>query len=398
MDSAATNDAPEHPSPIPSSGTLSDGSSRTLSPVSATAMNTLNINTSTENKAVETDVSEDQILDQHDSFGENDAINTNHSTRINGTVLPSSHINVDRSPLPRPNPISVSPTVRNISAEFGPLRSYANFAIAEDSTASNGRTSPQQQWSSAVGRANLGKSGRVIDKLMGDNDMLKKNLDIAKIAAEDAKQAQKLAEARMEAMSSEYEGRLHDAAINRALLKKRDRQVLDLKAQIDGERQRATAAIESERNWRAAMEKMEVESKLKVDEATTYSLLLEGRNNTLTNHWKTQSAILNDSMAKMKDFAAAIERNRQEDCRKMSLLEELCESKDHALESLRKEKQAIQDAFQVYKAEQESQLCDIKMRAAEQEKANELLNAESLRVLGELRWALAVSTNVRDKD
>ena len=30
---------------------------------------------------------------------------------------------------------------------------------------------------------------------MGDNDMLKKNLDIAKIAAEDAKQAQKLAEA-----------------------------------------------------------------------------------------------------------------------------------------------------------------------------------------------------------
>ena len=84
---------------------------------------------------------------------------------------------------------------------------------------------------------------------------------------------------------------------------------------------------------------------------------------------KTQSAILNDSMAKMKDFAVAIERNRQEDCRKMSLLEELCESKDHALESLRKEKQAIQDAFQVYKAEQESQLCDIKMRAAEQEKA-----------------------------
>jgi len=360
-------------------------------------MNTLVINTSTENKTIEPDISEDQILDQHDSFSENDEINTNRTTRINGTAL-LSHINADRSPLPRPNPISVSPTVRNISAEFGPLRSYANFAIAEDSTASNGRTSPQQQWSSAVGRANLGKSGRVIDKLMGDNDMLKKNLDIAKIAAEDAKQAQKLAEARMEAMSSEYEGRLHDAAINRALLKKRDRQVLDLKAQVDGERQRATAAIEGERNWRAAMEKMEVESKLKVDEATTYALLLEGRNNTLTNHWKTKSAIMNDSMAKMKDFAAAIERNRQEDCRKMSLLEELCESKDHALESLRKEKQAIQDAFQAYKAEQESQLRDIKIRAAEQEKANELLNAESLRVLGELRWALAVSTNIRDED
>jgi len=396
MDSIATNDATEHHSPISSSGT-SDDSSRTLSPVSDIAMNTLKINTSSENKTIETDSPEDQILDQHDSFSEHDAINTNHSTRINGTVLPS-HINMDRSPLPRPNPITVSPTVRNISAEFGPLRSYANFAIAEDSTASNGRTSPQQQWSSAVGRANLGKSGRVIDKLMGDNDMLKKNLDIAKIAAEDAKQAQKLAEARMEAMSSEYEGRLHDAAINRALLKKRDRQVLDLKAQVDCERQRATAAIESERNWRAAMEKMGVESKCKVDEATTYALLLEGRNNTLTNHWKTQSAALNDSLAKMKDFAADIERNRQEDCRKMSLLEELCESKDHALESLRKEKQAIQDAFQAYKAEQESQLRDIKLRAAEQEKANELLNAESLKVLGELRWALAVSKNIRDED
>jgi hypothetical protein len=397
MDSVATNDASEHPSPISNSAIPSDGSSRTLSPVSDTAMNTPKIDTSTENKVIETDVSEDHIHDQHDSLSENDAINTNPSPRINGTVL-ASHINVDRSPLPRSSPIPVSPTVRNISAEFGPLRSYANFAIAEDNTASNGRTSPQQQWSSAVGRANLGKSGRVIDKLMGDNDMLKKNLDIAKIAADDAKQAQKLAEARMEAMSSEYEGRLHDTAINRALLKKRDRQVLDLKTQIDGERQRATAAIESERNWRAAMEKMEVESKLKVDEATTYALLLEGRNNTLTNHWKTQSAIMDDSIAKMKDFAAAIEKNRQEDHRKMSLLEELCESKDHALASLRKEKQAIHDAFQAYKAEQESQLRDIKLRAAEQEKANEMLNAESLRVLGELRWALAVSKNVRGED
>jgi hypothetical protein len=82
----------------------------------------------------------------------------------------------------------------------------------------------------------------------------------------------------------------------------------------------------------------------------------------------------------------------------MSLLEELCESKDHALESLATQKQAIEGAFNAYKAEQQFQLHDIKVRTTEQEKANEILNAESSRVLGELRWALAVSRNVKDED
>lgn len=397
MDSIAANDALEKHLPVSRSDSLSDAPSRTLSPVSDTTMNTLKINTNTENKTTDAEGTEDRCRGPLGSSGGNDAAAQTNSTRVNGSSI-GSHTNGDRSPISRPNPLSISPTVRNISAEFGPLRSYANFAIAEDNMANNGTTSPQQQWSSAVGRANLGKSGRVIDKLMGDNDMLKKNLDIAKIAAEDAKQAQKVAEARMEAMSGEYEARLHDAAINKALLKKRDRQVLDLKAQIDGERQRAAAAVESERNWRAAMEKLEEESKRKVDEATTYALLLEGRNNTLSNHWKEQGTIMDASLAKLKEYVSGVLKDREEDHRKMSLLEELCESKDHALESLTTQKQAIEVAFLAYKTEQESQLRDIKVRAAEQENANKILNAESLRVLGELRWALALSTNIRDED
>lgn len=395
MGSTAANEAPEHPL-VSSTYSPSNAPSRTLYPVSDTAMNTLKIDANAENKPIELEVTADHIYGTPRLSSESGAVTHPHSASMNGSSF-QCHTSADQSLISRLNPTSISPTVRNISAEFGPLRSYTNFTIAEDNTASNGKA-PQQQWSSAVGRANLGKSGRVIDKLMGDNDMLKKNLDIAKIAAEDAKQAQKLAEARMEAMSGEYEARLHDAAINKALLKKRDRQVQDLKDQIDSERRRASAAVENERNWRAAMEKMEAESKRKVDEATAYALLIEGRNNALTNHWKEQGALLDASLAKFRENISAIGKDREEDHRKMSLLEELCESKDHALEILAAQKQAIEDAFQAYKAEQESQLRDIKIRASEQERRNEAHNAESLRVLGELRWALAVSKNVRGED
>src|SRR5208282_2016746 len=113
-----TNDSPEIPLPVLPSDFSSDAPSRTLSPVSDTAMNTLKIDTKIENEPAETEGAQDCI---HPS-GENDVVTLPNSTRINGSSLPS-HANADRSPISRPNQVSISPTVRNISAEFGPLRS-----------------------------------------------------------------------------------------------------------------------------------------------------------------------------------------------------------------------------------------------------------------------------------
>ena len=287
--------------------------------------------------------------------------------------------------------------VRTISAEFGPTRTYSNNNVqtSEESNGSNGASPGSSQWSSAVGRANLGKSGRVIERLMAENDMLKRDLNLERLRAEESKQAVKMAEGRMEALSGEYEGRLHDATITKTLLKRRERQLAELKAQIEGEKARADSAIEREKGWREAMERTEEESKVKVEEAQTYAALMEGRNKTMANHWKEQGAQVSKTVGKLGKEIESLVMERRSDDQRMNTLQGLCDQQAEQLDELVKQKLEISAHFEAYKREQEEALRAIKERAVKQERANELALEETQRVLGELKWALGVKRNVK---
>jgi chromosome segregation ATPase len=230
---------------------------------------------------------------------------------------------------------------------------------------------------------------------MGENDMLKRDLNIERLRAEESRQAVKMAEGKMEALTAEYDGKLHDAAINKTLLKRRERQLTDLKAQIEGERQRADTAAGRERTWRDELERVQEECKEKVEEAQTFSILMEGRNKAMTSHWKEQGVEVDSTVTKLSKEIASIVEERRNDDRKMNMLQGLCDQQAKLLGSLEREKQDIQMAFESYKREQEESLQGIKERARQQEDANEAALLETQRVLGELKWALAVKKNVK---
>jgi chromosome segregation ATPase len=302
--------------------------------------------------------------------------------------------------------------IRKLSAEFGPIRIIPNnintspndsnsnsnsVHVVEQDSSGNTSAGPggPTQWSSAVGRANLGKSGRVIERLMGENDMLKRDLNLERLRAEESRQAVKMAEGKMEALAAEYDGKLHDAAINKTLLKRRERQLSDLKAQIEGERQRADMAVERERTWREELERVQEDCNKRVEEAQTYAALMKGRNDALTSHWKEQGAEVDRTVAELSKEIESIVEERRNDDRKMNMLQGLCDQQAELLGSLEREKQGIQKAFESYKWEQDESLRGLKERARLQEAANEAALLETQRVLGELKWALAVKKNVK---
>jgi len=381
-----------------------DAPSRTLSPVSSAAMNSVKLVThrdDTENggdAGLPTSKSLPEITVTEKRKTESNNANpigngTNTDNRSNG-FSPLSSPPAERLVLPRVNTTTSISSVRMISAEFGGTKAYSNIQISEDNSASNGGASPQQ-WSSAVGRANLGKSGRVIERLMGENDMLKRDLQIERLHAEEARQAVKMTEERIDAINTDYEGRLHDAAINKTLLKKRERQLADLKGHIDAERHRADEAIERERGWREAMEKMEAETKRKVEEATNYAMLMEGRYKALTSHWKEQGEVVDRAVRKLSGEISGLLQERVKDGDRLDTLQQLCNEQREALARLEDENRRIAQASEAYKAEQDASLLSIKTRTREQEKANEDALAETQKVLGELKWALGVKRNVK---
>ena len=251
------------------------------------------------------------------------------------------------------------------------------------------------QWDSTIGKAGLGKTGRVINKLVSDNDALKRDLKIEKLKADEAKQAQKLMEDRMERMVSDYESRLLEANVTKTLLARKERQVESLTETVEIEKNKSRVAWEKEKTWRDELEKTKIESKAQVDEATNFAKLMEGRYNTISSHWNEQGQEVKRSLSKMKVEVADIAEERRNDDKKIQSLHELCDQQDGNIQQLMKDKEKITRKFEEYKRLQEQELKDLKTKGFERDAEQERLLTESKAALDKLRWALNVKQNVK---
>jgi hypothetical protein len=252
----------------------------------------------------------------------------------------------------------------------------------------------QGGWDSTVGKAGLGKTGRVINKLVSDNESLKRDIKIERLRAEESKQAARLLEDKLERMVSEYEGRLLEANVTKTLLARKERQVESLQSSVELERKRAVDAGDRERTWKDELENMRVDSKRRVDEATNYAALMEGRYNAISTHWQSQGDMVNQSLAKMKTEIAELLERRRKDDERINTLRDLCDQQDGNIRDLQQQKEDIAMQFERYKAEQEQALKDIKLKAQQREEEQEKTLRESKEVLDKLRWALNVKKNV----
>ncbi|KAI1379600.1 hypothetical protein F4677DRAFT_337669 [Hypoxylon crocopeplum] len=265
--------------------------------------------------------------------------------------------------------------------------------MSEDRSTRARETSPQ--WDGAVGKAGLGKTGRVINKLVSDNEALKRDIKIERLKAEEAKQAAKLVEDKMERMVADYESRLLEANVTKTLLSRKERQVEHLQSTVEMEKKRTADARERERIWREEMEKSRRDTKVQVEEANVYAALMEGRYNTISSHWKDQGEELKRATTGLNGRIKTLVEERRTDDEKINVLRDLCDQQDGNIRDLQKQKEEIAQQFEAYKCEQEQALKDIKRTAREREEAQERTLDEAKRVLGQLKWALNVKENVQ---
>ncbi|KAM7194260.1 hypothetical protein V8F20_008007 [Naviculisporaceae sp. PSN 640] len=249
-------------------------------------------------------------------------------------------------------------------------------------------------WDATVGKAGLGKTGRVINKLVSDNEALKRDIQIERLRAEESKQAARLLEDKLERTVSDYESRLLEANVTKTLLARKERQVETLQSTVELERKRAVMAGERERTWKEEMEKARAEAKKQVEEATNHAALMEGRYNAISSHWKDQGEEVKRSMTKMKAEVADLLEQRKKDDDRIETLRELCDQQDGNIRELRQQKDDIADQFERYKAEQEDALQEIKRKAKEREEEQERMLREAKEVLDKLKWALNVKEKV----
>lgn len=265
---------------------------------------------------------------------------------------------------------------------------------AERSAARMGDGQDESGFDSAVGKAGLGKTGRVMNRLISENESLKRDLQIEKLNSEESRREAKLLADKMERIVADYESRLLEANVTKTLLARKERQVESLQAAVDLEKKRTSDAQGKERTWRDEMEKMRVDTTRKVEEATTHATLMEGRYNAISSHWKDQGDEVKRAMSKMgREVADLLEARRQDD-EKIVTLRELCDQQDTNIKELLQQKEALLQRFEAYKKEQEDALRNIKSTAAEREAQQTQMLSEAKEVVDKLKWVLNVKTTV----
>lgn len=292
------------------------------------------------------------------------------------------------SPTPPDSAMSSSSTTLH-----GGVRTLDPAAQMPDSAAV-AADDPVQQWDSAVGKAALGKTGRVINKLVSDNEALKREIKVERMKAEEFKQTAKLMEDKIERMVAEYESRLLEASVTKTLLARKERQVETLQLAVENEKKRTADALDRERTWKEEMAKSRRDASVQVDEAKMQAALMEGRYNAIASHWKDQGDEVKRRADSLHGEIAALVIQRQQDDDKINTLRDLCDQQDGNIRDLRKQKDDIGRQFEAYKEEQENILRDIKQSARSREDEQQRTLEETKRVLGELRWALNVKQNV----
>lgn len=251
------------------------------------------------------------------------------------------------------------------------------------------------QWDGAVGKAGLGKTGRVINKLVSDNETLKRDLQIERLKAEESKQAAKLLEDKMERMVSEYESRLLEANVTKTLLSRKERQVESLQSAVELEKKRTTEALEREHTWRDEAEKSRRDATVQVEEAKTHAALMEGRYNAISSHWKDQGDEVKRAMKGLNTRIETLNQERKSDDDRINTLRDLCDQQDGNIRDLIRQKEEITKAFEEYKRQQDGLLKGIKERALEREDEQTRTIEETKQVLAQLKWALNVKKNVK---
>ncbi|KAI6372404.1 hypothetical protein MCOR25_003726 [Pyricularia grisea] len=278
---------------------------------------------------------------------------------------------------------------RNVGLSTSPSNGNASKMGRQESSEEVG-------WDSTVGKAALsGKTGRVINKLVSDNESLKRDIQIEKLKAEESRQAARLLEDKMERMAAEYESRLLDANITKTLLTKKERKVESLQAAVELEKQRTADARDKERTWREEMDKVRGDSKRTVEQATTHAALMEGRYNAISSHWREQGEEVEKALSRVRKEMAQLLKERALDDDKINTLRELCDQQDGNIRELRRQNESIGAKFAEYKATQEEALRDIKTKAAQREEEQTRQLEEARDVLHKLKWALQVKENVK---
>ncbi len=253
-------------------------------------------------------------------------------------------------------------------------------------------------WSAAVGRATIGKSGRVIEKLQGDNDRLQREKKLATVKLEEEVKRGESARTALESLqiSNENLTSIHES--DKSFLAKKDRRIEELRADLEMERSRRENAEKATRESRR--ERDEVVDQLRREAAEDKELVKRSNSQyeTLAQSWKSLEDRYEWQMLKIKSDLETLRREMYGDSRKLVHLEVVMDQLRQEGDKTRKTKEQLALDFEDYKAEQEAGIREMRERAEQNDDNHKRTLKQMESMLGQMKYLINVKKVVRDAE
>ena len=241
-------------------------------------------------------------------------------------------------------------------------------------------------WSSAIGHAGTGKSGRVIERLQGDIDRLRREKHLLTTRLDETEKEKETLKTRNQSLhdrTSNYE-QSHDSSSRQ--LARRERQVEELREELKREKQKtahaetqAAAAVSSEEVWRA-----------QTNQAKALALQKDSEYDTIVACRKVDNDRHQGGLNKIRGEIDMHLRQKDEDLENHRKLEIIAEQQRQTITHLEDLNRKLTTNFKSYRHVVDSSVSGMRQTANSNDEAMTRKLSELNEVIGQMRWVVNV--------
>ena len=252
------------------------------------------------------------------------------------------------------------------------------------------------EWSSAVGRATVGgKSGRVIEKLMGDVERMRRDNRLLMAEKEEEVRRSESARSLVESLRTTNTNLGAICEANNSALARKDRKIEELKAELEAEKARRVdaetqaKAVSKERDEVVAACRKELIAEKEVARKSS------SQYEALASSWRSLDDGYRRQTQKLKDDIKIIHNGRVEDQHRYDQLDVIFTQLSREAKSHKEAKDHVVAQFEKYKQEKESSIREMREKAEKNNLASEETLKELKRVMGQMKYIINVKRDVR---
>ena len=253
-------------------------------------------------------------------------------------------------------------------------------------------------WSSAVGRATTGKSGRVIERLMADVDRLQREKHLANVRLEEEAKRSESARSALESLqvSNQHLESTHE--IDKAALGKRDRKIEELRADLQIERSKREKAETDMRDTRMERDETVQDYQRQIFDEKDRAKRSTTQYEVLSKSWKNLEDKYERQTRKLRADMKELKEQMNLDQGKLLRLGVIMEQLKQEGDKTRKAKDKVIRDFESFRGEQEEGIQEMKSQAKRNDEASEEALKQLDSVLGEMRYVVNVKRDVKGVD